>query len=464
MRSFFKSKKFLLVAVALSGLILGIALRGLFEPSVEANKTPPNHYQKIGILLKVLNFVESNYVEEVEIKELVYGAIKGMLATLDPHTNFLTPELFKEMKVDTSGEFGGLGIEITMKDGVLTIITPLEGTPADKAGLKANDKIIKIEDEYTDKMNLMEAVSKMRGKKGTPIQITILREGLTEPKEFKVVRDIIKVKSVKFEMLKEDIGYVRVANFQERTHQDLRSALTQLDRQSKKYQSKTDQPQLGLQGLVLDLRNNPGGLLDQAVKVSDLFLEKGIIVSTMGRLKENKDVEYAHKSGTWRDVPIVVLVNGASASASEIVGGALQDHQRALLIGTKTFGKGSVQQVIELDDQSGLKLTIAKYYTPSGRSIQESGLEPDIEVEQRDPKVLKEEAEKLKTQKSRFREEDLPQHIKNGKKKEEVKKEEFPQSEAVQFDHQLQQAIGYLRSYEIFKKMYQPKNKQVSKK
>jgi len=437
--------------------MLGMVLGVLFVGSVSANK-PTGHYEKIGILLKVLNYVENNYVEEVNIKELTYGAIKGMLGTLDPHTNFLSPELFKEMKVETTGEFGGLGIEVTIKDGVLTIIAPIEGTPAFKAGLKSNDKIIKIEEEFTDKMNLIEAVSKMRGKKGVPITLTVVREGLEEPKPFRIVRDIIKIKSVKYELLDADYGYIRVVNFQERTAKDIKRTLLRLDQDSKRRQEKLKRAAVGLKGLVLDLRNNPGGLLDQSVQAADLFLKKGAIVSTIGRNKENKDIEYAHQSGTWRDTPIVVLVNGSSASASEIVAGALQDHHRALIVGTKTFGKGSVQQVIELSDQSGLKLTVAKYYTPNGRSIQGEGLEPDIVIEQIDPEVLKGEDKKRKGKQALWREVSLPGHLENeGVEKPNEEDTLMNRDEKYKFDYQLQQAYGYLRSYAVFKNIDLPR-------
>ncbi|MBI3019224.1 MAG: PDZ domain-containing protein [Deltaproteobacteria bacterium] len=428
-----RSKKILLILVAFTSLGLGIFLGNFWQPKVTSAPKPTSQYEKIGVLLKVLNYVENNYVDEVKIQDLIYGAINGMLATLDPHTNFLTPELFKEMKVDTSGQFGGLGIEITIKDGVLTIISPMEGTPAYKAGLQPNDKIVKIEEEYTDKMNLIEAVSKMRGKKGTPVTIYIMREGLKEPKKYTIVRAIIKVQSVKSSLLDKEYAYIRLVNFQERTTEDLKKAIENLTEEAQKDQKK-NQKTTGLRGIVLDLRNNPGGLLDQAVGVSDLFLEKGAIVSTLGRHKENKDIE--------------------------------------IVVGTKTFGKGSVQQVIELDDKSGLKLTVAKYYTPNGRSIQEKGLEPDIVVEQIDPKVLKEEELKRKGARPSWREADLPKHFKGEQKEEEKgekekegespepKKEPLSQEEQIKFDYQLQQALGYLKSYMIFHQAYVPSSQK----
>lgn len=448
-------KKFTLIIGGLILIGIGMVFGAYVVRTGWANKPQASQYEKIGIFLKVLNHVENNYVEEVNLKSLTYGAINGMLATLDPHTNFLPPDVFKEIKVDTSGQFGGLGIEITVKEGILTVISPIEGTPADKAGLKAGDKIVKIEDDFTDKMTLIEAVSKMRGKKGTPVTIQILREGLKEPKTYTIVRAIIKIQPLKSALLDQDYGLARVINFQEGTARDLKKALDQLDDEAKKKQSKLKQSEVGLKGLILDLRNNPGGLLEQAVEVADLFLEDGIIVSTMGRNKENKDIEYAHKLGTWRNIPLIVLVNGSSASASEIVAGALQDHKRGIVVGTKTFGKGSVQQVIDLGDDSGLKLTVAKYYTPKGRSIQEVGLEPDIAIEQIDPETLKED-EKKRGDKggSWWREANLPRHLVK-EDKEEKSQNKFSaliyMDEKFKYDYQLHQAYGYLKSYTIFK-------------
>ncbi len=449
-----------LILFAFIFISVGFILGNLFVGRVSASKTG-TQYEKIGILLKVLNYVENNYVEEVKIQDLTYGAINGMLATLDPHTNFLTPDLFKEMKIDTTGQFGGIGIEITIKDDILTIIAPIEDTPAFQAGLKPNDKIVKIEEDFTDRMTLIEAVSKMRGKKGAPVNIYIMREGFKEPQKFTIVRDIIKVRSIKSQLLDSDYGYIKIVNFQERTADDLRGAFNRLDADARKKQVSGKKE--GLKGLILDLRNNPGGLLDQAVRVSDLFLEKGVIVSTAGRHKENKDIQYAHQAGTLKNMPIIALVNGSSASASEIVAGALQDHRRAVVVGTKSFGKGSVQQVIELNDQSGLKLTVAKYYTPNGRSIQGSGIEPDVMVEQIEPDVLKAEEKKRTDKKPFWREQDLPRHLLRDSKEEKEKDiEEFKEAlkdENLRYDYQFQQAYGYLKSYTILQNVYSGKKK-----
>ena len=326
-------------------------------------------YEKLKVFTEVLSIVQTNYVDDVNSKDLLYGAVRGMLETLDPHSSFLTPESFREMQVETQGSFGGLGIEITVKDRQLTVVAPIEGTPADRAGLHAGDRIVRIDDKPTKDLTLMEAVRRLRGAKGSKVTIGVLREGWSEPKDFEIVREVIQVKSVRSKDLGQGVGYVRVNSFQERTGKDLERAIDQLIKDGDK-------------AFVLDLRNNPGGLLNQAVFVSDLFLDKGqLIVYTSGRIK-NQDLRFtAEHSSNFPKFPMVVLVNGGSASASEIVAGALQDHKRAVLLGTKTFGKGSVQTVIPLSDGSGLRLTTAKYFTPNGRSIHGTGIEPDIVVE-----------------------------------------------------------------------------------
>ncbi len=324
-------------------------------------------YDTLKTFSEVLTLVRSNYVDPAESKELIYGAIRGMLDTLDPHSSFMPPEVYKEMQVETQGSFGGLGIEITVRDRHLTIVAPIEGTPADRAGLQAGDRIIQIDGALTKDMTLMEAVRKLRGPKGSEVTVTILREG-QDPFDVTITRDIIEVHSVRAWDLGDGLGYVRIASFQERTRRDLEEAMKDLRGK-------------GMRGLILDLRNNPGGLLSQAVEVADLFLEKGkLIVYTEGRAK-NQNLRFVDEHDNPQNFPMVVVVNRGSASASEIVAGALQDHQRAILVGTQTFGKGTVQTVIPLNDGSGLRLTTARYFTPNRRAIDGSGMTPDIVVE-----------------------------------------------------------------------------------
>ncbi len=334
-------------------------------------------YERLKVFTEVLSLIQANYVDETKPRDLIYGGIKGMLETLDPHSSFMPPDIFKEMQVETQGSFGGLGIEITVKDRQLTVVAPIEGTPADRAGLHPGDRIVKIDGKLTKDMTLMEAVKNLRGPRGTSVTLTILREESPGPFELTLVREIIDVKSVKSKDLGDGIAYIRVSSFQERTGKDLLKAIEQLG-------------QNGMSAMVLDLRNNPGGLLNQAVHVTDLFLDKGqLIVYTEGRIK-NQDLRFSAEHGAQiPKVPIVVLVNGGSASASEIVAGALQDWKRAVVLGTKTFGKGSVQTVIPLSDGSGLRLTTAKYFTPKGRSIHGTGLLPDIVVEVPRPTLAK---------------------------------------------------------------------------
>lgn len=359
---------------------------------------PPNKaeytYKQLELFSRVLSYVQNNYVEPVDEQTLVHGAIKGMLDTLDPHTLFMPPDQFKEMKIDTSGEFGGLGIEISKKNDALVVVTPIDDTPAARAGIKAGDQILKIDDESTRSMELARAIAKMRGPAGKKVLLTIMREGFTQPREFAIVRDHIRIASVESALF-GGIGHVKVKNFQERTDQSLSK---ELDRLRGLNGGKE------LRGLVLDLRNNPGGLLDQAIAISDRFLPGNlVVVSTRGRNGSLATEERSKDRDTEKPYPMVVLVNAGSASASEIVAGALQDHRRAVVMGVPTFGKGSVQTVIEMEDGSGLKLTIARYYTPSGRSIQEKGILPDFVVG---------EAEGALTKGEPVREKDLKRHFK----------------------------------------------------
>jgi carboxyl-terminal processing protease len=318
----------------------------------------------------VLSIVQSQYVDEVPPKDIIYNAIKGTLRGLDPHSSFLDPEMYREMQVETSGSFGGLGIEITLRDDILTVVAPIEGTPAYRAGVQPGDRIIKIEGISTKDMQLTDAVKRMRGKPGSKITISIVREGWVEPKDFEITREQIRVQSVKTQELETGIEYIRLRQFQEQTAQDMEAALDKFAKNGK------------IQGLVLDLRNNPGGLLTSAVEVSEKFLDSGkLIVYTEGRVRNQNMRFQANARRVYSDFPIVVLLNQGSASASEIVAGALQDWGRGIVLGTQSFGKGSVQTIIPLSDGSGLRLTTAKYFTPKGRSIHGKGINPDIIVE-----------------------------------------------------------------------------------
>lgn len=399
-------------------------------------------YESIELFTDVLAIVKKSYVEEVDTKKLIYGAINGMLAALDPHSSFMPPDTYKELKLDTKGEFGGLGIEISIKDAMLTVISPIEDTPAYRAGVKSGDQILKIDDKFTKDLSIMDAVKRMRGSKGSKVTLTIMREGFEKPKEFPLVRDIIQVKSVKFKMLDDGYGYVRIAQFQEKTSDDLQKALSSLNETNKGK----------LSGLVLDLRNDPGGLLDQAVKVSEMFLDEGkLIVYTEGREKDAQ-MRFSSRSGEKQpNYPIVALINSGSASASEIVAGALQDHKRAVVMGVQSFGKGSVQTIIPLSDNSGLRLTTAKYFTPSGRSIQAKGITPDIVVERI------ELASTEKKDSMHLREKDLDNHFENDKKEQSTEKAVtlplYKTDEQVKNDYQLLRALDLLKGWEILKKV-----------
>jgi len=326
-------------------------------------------YEQLRLFTEVLSIVQNQYVDEVPPKDLVYSAIKGTLRGLDPHSSFLDPESYREMQVETSGSFGGLGIEITLRDDVLTVVSPIDGTPAHRAGIQAGDRIVKIDGLATKDMQLSDAVKKMRGKPATKVTISIVREGWSEPKDFEIQREQIRVHSVRTQDLGGGIGYVKLRQFQEQTAHDLDQALEKFAKD-------------GSKAFVLDLRNNPGGLLTSAVEVTEKFVEDGkLVVYTEGRVRNQNMRFSAHAKKAYNAIPMVVLVNQGSASASEIVAGALQDYGRAIVVGTQTFGKGSVQTIIPLSDGSGLRLTTAKYFTPKGRSIHGKGITPDIVVE-----------------------------------------------------------------------------------
>jgi carboxyl-terminal processing protease len=399
-------------------------------------------YEQLQIFSDVLDIVQENYVEEADSKELVEGAINGMLKTLDPHSSYLNPDAYKELQVETKGSFGGIGIEITIRDGFLTVVSPLEGTPAYDLGIEAGDQILRVDGESTKEMTLMEAVKKMRGPKGTKVVLTIMREGFAKPKDFVVTRATIAIKSVRAKTLEPGYGYLRLSQFQSTTAKDLGQALTKLEQEN--------QP---LKGLILDMRNNPGGLLDQAVKVSDEFLDEGLIVYTGGRLK-SQDMRFeAHANTRPHRYPIVVLVNEGSASAAEIVAGALQDHKRAVVVGVETFGKGSVQTVMPLRNGAALRLTTSLYFTPSGRSIQAKGIEPDIVVERELPRKRDDDRGRLRV----IREEDLKNHMDGeGETEAETKPEPTQESESKQqleSDNQLARALEVLKSWEILSQM-----------
>ncbi len=404
-------------------------------------------YENIEVFTNVLALVQKNYVDSVTTKQLIDGAITGMLNALDPHSAYLPPEMYKELQVDTRGSFGGLGIEITTRNSVLTVVSPIEDTPAYRAGVKSGDQIIKIDDEFTKDMPLVEAVKKMRGPKGTKIHLTLRREGVSHFIDLTLTREVIKIQSVKARLLEKGYGYVRITQFQERTDDDLQHALAKLEEDN-------GGP---LSGLVLDLRNNPGGLLTQAIKVSDEFIDSGLVVYTDGRLESQKQKYFAHKSGTHADFPMVALVNGGSASASEIVAGALQDHKRALVLGTQTFGKGSVQTILPLEENAAIRLTTARYYTPNGRSIQATGITPDIVL---DNTVVQAKADGGPNF-PKVREENLPRHFGHGGKTEpaepapklEEESDETPEVHEGELgkDAQLDRALELLKSWSVFK-------------
>ena len=442
----------LLLTFGLSGFLFGVTSQN----SVAYAK---DRYQDLQLFTKVLNLVQQYYVEEVDTQKLVYGGIKGMLQELDPHTNFLPPDIYKEFESETSGEFGGIGIEITVQNDILTVISPIEDTPAWIAGIQAGDKIVEINGESTKGYSLAEAAQHMRGKMGSKVRLGIYRDGFEKPKEFVVQRGTVKVKSVKYTDLDDGFGYIRLTSFIENSADDMEKALKLIQKNHKE-----------IKGLVIDLRRNPGGLLDQAIKISDLFLEKGIIVSTIGRNKREKEVVYAKKEGTYSGFPIVVLINEYSASASEILSGALQDNKRALIMGQQSFGKGSVQSVVRLGDGSGLKLTVARYYTPSGRSIQAEGIKPDVFLDDVDPEQYK----KAVVRHDVRREADMQGHLlgdREVKEKADAKADE----KAVSFwwtsnskdkkpkanskdkmlteDYQIGQAFNYLKAWAVMQKV-----------
>jgi carboxyl-terminal processing protease len=426
-------------------LLAGVALGGLLSLTrgVLAEKEPAAlPLEDLRAFAEVLEKIKSDYVESVDDKTLLGSAIRGMLTGLDPHSSYLEPDEYKDLRAGTTGEFGGLGIEVSMEDGFVKVVAPIDDTPADRAGVKAGDLIIRLDDTPVKGMSLNEAVKLMRGKPGTSITLTIMREGVEQPLRISIERDVIKVRSVKSRMLEPGYGYVRITQFQSPTDDNLREALDQL-----KSESSGE-----LKGLVLDLRNNPGGVLNAAVAVADTFLEKGVVVSTRGRADESEMKFNAKPNDAIKGAPIVVLVNGGSASASEIVAGALQDHRRAVVMGSKTFGKGSVQTILPMDNGAALKLTTARYYTPSGRSIQAEGVTPDIPLDGLKVDRVDESAELLK-------ERDLSRHLENGSapppekkaddKKEVEKSDEERRASLAREDYAVYAALNLLKGLAI---------------
>ncbi|MGB5421768.1 MAG: S41 family peptidase [Desulfobacterales bacterium] len=412
-------------------------------------------YKGLKLFTEVIEIVQKNYVDEVNSKDLIEKAIQGMVRGLDPHSALLPPDAFEDLSIDTKGEFSGIGIHITMRDGLVTVISPIEGTPAYKAGIQPFDRIIKVDDKPVSE--LREAVTLMRGPKGSPVKVTILREGSTDPLDFELIRDVIPIESVRASLLKPGYGFIRITNFNSNTIEDLEEALKKLE--------SGPEP---LKGLVLDFRDNGGGLLDQAIKVSDMFLDNGLILTIKGRLPRNNKEFKAHSNDVKRTYPVVALINGGSASASEIVVGALQDNHRALVLGTTSFGKGSVQTVEQLRDGYGLKLTIARYYTPSGRSIQAKGIEPDIVVR----KKIVDEDDLKSADDGRLKESDLKNHLEaapedednpppktDQKKKKSLQQQELElrhgplTPEKLQRDYQVQRALEILIGYDVFKNL-----------
>jgi carboxyl-terminal processing protease len=395
-------------------------------------------YRNLEVLTDVLSLIESSYVEETDSQSLIYGAVRGMLETLDPHSSFLTPDMYEDMQAETQGEFGGLGIEITVKDGALIVVSPIQDTPAFKAGMQAGDEIVEIDGKPTEGLDVMDAVRLMRGPKGEKIEIGVRRKEHEKLIKFEIVRDIIQIESVKSRLIGQKYGYIRLSQFQEHTSEELKNHLQSLREEASSFD-----------GLILDLRNNPGGLLDQAVAVSDLFLDHGLIVYTEGREIDAKMEFTARPEGTEPHYPIVVLINGGSASAAEIVAGALQDYDRAIILGEQSFGKGSVQTIIPLGDRSALRLTTARYFTPSGRSIQATGITPDIHVPQLTTTIDE-------VQEHQLREQDLQNHFQpetvDGDKNLSDKTRK---TDSVDEDYQLQRALDLLKGYEIFKRSNQ---------
>lgn len=422
-------------AVLFCLLITGLCARAETVNDTETGELPVD---EIRAFAEVFAKIKKDYVENVEDSVLLEYAIRGMLEGLDPHSSYLDEEAYLNLQEGTSGEFGGLGIEVGMEDGFIKVISPIDDTPAQKAGLQAGDLIIRLDDTPVKGMSLNDAVERMRGEPGTDITLTIIRDGADKPLKVTITRDVIKVKSVRTQILEPGFGYLRISHFQSRTAEDARAALQEL---------KQDNDGR-LEGLILDLRNNPGGILSAAVGVSDLFLDKGLIVYTEGRIDDSKLRFNAKPADLLDNAPVVVLVNAGSASASEIVAGALQDHKRAIIMGQKTFGKGSVQTVLPVSNAAALKLTTARYFTPSGRSIQVSGIEPDVTLVRVKVESLEDEEQNFIT------EENLSRHLDNNTEESQDEDEEAAQTgqdtvAQLTEDYALQQALNVLKGLQI---------------
>ncbi|MCY4523379.1 MAG: S41 family peptidase [Halobacteriovoraceae bacterium] len=446
-----------------------IAFFILFFTSPAWTVADKSRFEKLEAFSKVLYLIESQYYRKVEVEKLVEGAIKGMMSTLDPHSSFLSKILLSKMQEDTQGEFGGVGIEVSQKDGILVIITPIDDTPAFRAGLKAGDRIVEIDHDSTIGLSIEQAVEKMKGRPNTSVTLGILREGEDNVKEFVIRRERIRIHPVKSNLIDKNFIYVKLIQFQKRSAEEIIDNIKKLRRTSKKAG--------GVKGIVLDLRSNPGGLLDEAVSVSSIFLKDGVVVSTEGRDPKNRDIRYVRKTGHKElALPMVVLINGSSASASEIVAGALQDSNRAIIMGNQSFGKGTVQTIAKIDEDRGIKLTIAQYMTPSGKRIQAEGIKPDIELEQLDSgwvlehkkrgskfirekdlrnhlsatvETAKEKKQRLeKERKDRLSRRKKLKELRKKKKSNNIAKRSNPED-----DFQVMQAVNYLRSFEVFKKM-----------
>ncbi len=422
--------------ILLIGVFVGAGVT--LERAVQAERDAARDSQSLPLdelraFTEIYSRIKSDYVEPVEDKKLLQSAIQGMISGLDPHSAYLDAEGFKDIRIGTEGEFGGLGIEVTMEDGFVKVVSPIEDTPAARAGLKTGDLIIRLDEKTVKGMTLNEAVKYMRGKPGSDIVLTVVREGNSKPLKFTLTRAVIKIQSVKNRMLEEGFGYVRVTQFQGNTAESVKQGLDKLRQQNKG----------ALKGLVLDLRNNPGGVLNAAVAVSDLFLSKGLIVYTDGRIPDSQLKFNATPADALSGAPMVVLVNGGSASASEIVAGALQDHKRAVIMGTKTFGKGSVQTILPMSSGSALKLTTARYYTPNGRSIQATGIVPDVVTEE--AKITKRE----KDGEDSVKEADLSGHLEN-KAAPQKRPNKTVKLESGGEDYQLQEALNLLKGIAIF--------------